>query len=192
LIFFVDYNAQYPDFNYLEAAPTDGLFASAATTGIWATVKATCGPASDAGCGSASIYTETLAPLATIRGLHRGLFGGQAPTTAIIAKLNVVTLSNPTAAAASNTYAASVADNYTAPSFNGVVKSDYYLPSGREIELMQKNLNDVGLGGFLAAGYWSSSETADSSVIVQYFSNGTLSTNATKGTSFSVRAVRRF
>jgi hypothetical protein len=27
LIFFVDYNDQSPDFNYLEAAPTDGVFA---------------------------------------------------------------------------------------------------------------------------------------------------------------------
>jgi hypothetical protein len=130
-----------------------------------------------------SIYTQTGADLTTIKGLHRGLLGGQAATNAIIAKHSGVAL---------NLFAAGVADSYTAPTFNGVSKSDYYLPTKDEMELMQKNLNDIGVGGF--AGnyyYWSSSEYVDGNTWSQYFYGGLQ--NATgKNANNCVRPVRAF
>ena len=182
LIFFVDYNDQYAGFNYLEAAPTDGVFAASAATGVWATTIAACGASSNADCQTNSIYTQTGTALATIKGLHRGLFGGQAATNAIIAKHSGVDLDR---------YAAGVADSYTAPSFNGVTKSDYYLPSKDEGELMHKNLNNVGVGGFMDGEYWSSSESDAPSAWRQSFVSGRQG-NASKNNTSYVRPVRRF
>ena len=182
LIFFVDYNDQYLGFNYLEAAPTDGVFAASVATGVWATTIAACGASSGSDCQSNSIYTETGVNLATIKGLHRGLFGGQAATDAIIAKHSGVAL---------NLFAAGVADSYTAPSFNGVTKSDYYLPTKDEIELMQKNLNNVGVGVFVDNYYWSSSEDVAFFAWVHYFSGG-FQSSANKNAPYCVRPVRAF
>ena len=182
LIFFVDYNDQYAGFNYLEAAPTDGVFAASVATGVWATTVATCGAASNASCLTNSIYTQTGTALATIKGLHRGLFGGQAATNAIIAKHSGVAL---------DLFAAGVADSYTAPSFNGVAISDYYLPTRDEIELMQKNLNNVGVGGFVDLFYWSSSEDGAYYAWGQYFGVGAQGSGG-KGDTFYVRPVRAF
>jgi hypothetical protein len=182
LIFFVDYNDQYAGFNYLEAAPADGVFAASAATGVWATTVAKCGEGSNSDCERNSIYTETGAALATILGLHRGLSGGQAATTAIIAKHIGVAL---------DTYAAGVADSYTAPSFNGVSKNDYYLPTQEELELMLRNLTNVGVGGFVAYHYWSSSEGARDSAWTQAFNDGTQNSYF-KGGPYHVRPVRAF
>lgn len=182
IIFFVDYNDQYAGFNYLEAAPTDGVFDASVATGVWATTIAACGPLSNASCQANSIYTQTGVALATNKGLHRGLFGGQAATNAIIAKHSGVT---------PNLFAAGVADSYTAPSFNGVTKSDYYLPTKDEIELMQKNLNNVGVGGFVAGAYWSSSEGTANDAWLQYFADG-YQNYVNKNATFYVRPVRAF
>ena len=187
LIFFVDYFDQYADFNYLEAAPTDGLFAAGAATGPWSTTHPGCGELSNLTCWDNSIYTETDTALATIKGLHRGLGGGQAATNAIIAKHSGVAL---------DLFAAGVADSYTAPSFNGVTKSDYYLPTKDEIELMHKNLNSVGVGGFVAYHYWSSSEAFATNAWNQNFLSGTLTSNrkglSNNSTDYHVRPVRAF
>jgi hypothetical protein len=182
LIFFVDYNDQYAGFNYLEAAPTDGVFDASAATGVWATTVANCGAARNASCQAYSIYTETGVALATTKGLHRGLFGGQAATTAILARHSGVALS---------LFAAGVADSYTAPSFNGVTKSDYYLPTKDELELMQKNLNNVGIGGFVDNGYWSSSEGSVGYAYYQFLSGGDFGALG-KNTTYYVRPVRAF
>jgi hypothetical protein len=182
LIFFVDYNDQYAEFNYLEAAPTDGVFNASAAMGVWATAVATCGAAGNASCQSYSIYTETGVALVSIKGLHRGIFGGQAATNAIIAKHSGVAL---------NLFAAGVADSYLAPSFNGVTKSDYYLPTKDELELMQKNLNNAGLGGFVDNGYWSSSEGSVGYAYYPFLSGGDWGT-AAKSTTYYVRPVRAF
>lgn len=182
LIFFVDYNDQYAGFNYLEAAPTDGVFASSAATGVWATTVANCGAVSNASCQANSIYTQTGVALATIKGLHRGLFGGQSATNAIIAKHAGVAL---------NLFAAGVADSYTAPAFNGVTISDYYLPTRDEIELMQKNLNNSGVGGFVGNDYWSSSEGDASYAWTQAFDRGVQSDGG-KSSTLYLRPVRAF
>lgn len=265
LIFFVDYNDQYAGFNYLEAAPTDGIFVGSAATvlvtnkarsnavvtlttsaahgfipgmsvtitgvdavldgtytitvvpttttfrystatsgtiasaavspegsvspnsttsalGEWATTVATCGAASNESCQSKSIYTESGIALTTIKGLHRGLFGGQAATNAIITKHSGVAL---------GLFAAGVADSYTAPAFNGVTKSDYYLPTKDELELMQRNLTNVGVGDFVAWSYWSSSDYFDGLAFNQAFNHGLTQSNS-KATLFYVRPVRAF
>jgi hypothetical protein len=164
----------------LEAAPTDGVFAAGAV-GPWATNVAKCGAGSSS-CQTNSIYTQTGVDLATIKGLYRGLAGGQAATNAIIAKHPLVVL---------NTFAAGVADSYIAPSFNGVTKDDYYLPTKDELQLMQKNLNNVGIGEFVSGRYWSSSEFTENIAGTQSFDNGSQS-NSPKSNNVSVRPVRRF
>jgi hypothetical protein len=177
LIFFVDYNDQYADFNYLEAAPTDGVFASSAATGPWATSVTNCGPSSNSSCLTYSIYTQLGVDLATIKGLHRGIFGGQAATAAIIAKHSGVDV---------DLYAAGVADAYST-----ATKSDYYLATKDEIELMQKNLNNAGVGEFKANWYWSSSEQGNAYAYVHYPGSGE-QTYGTKSPKYYVRPIRSF
>ncbi len=181
LIFFVDYNNEYATYDYLEAAPTDGVFASSVATGVWATTTTKCGATAPqaTNCQTATIYTETGVGRATLKGLHRGLFGGKAATAAIVARMETGT---PTA---KNTYAAGVADDYVA---NGI--TDWWLPSYDEQRKMRENLNSKGVGGF-AASYWSSSEFSPGYAWFQHFitgSQGVLST----GAETNVRPVRAF
>jgi len=182
LIFFVDYNNEYATYDYLEAAPTDGVFASSVATGVWATTTTKCGATAPqaTNCQTATIYTETGVGLATIKGLHRGLFGGKAATAAIVARMETGT---PTA---KNTYAAGVADDYVA---NGI--TDWWLPSKDELQKMQENLNNKGVGGFAADGYWSSSEIAERVALYQDFSYGDQGTFY-KSSTYYVRPVRAF
>jgi len=182
LIFFVDYNNEYATYDYLEAAPTDGVFASSVATGVWATTTTKCGATAPqaTNCQTATIYTETGVGLATIKGLHRGLFGGKAATAAIVARMETGT---PTA---KNTYAAGVADDYVA---NGI--TDWWLPSKDELQKMQENLNNKGVGGFAADIYWSSSESFAYYAWVQAFDNGLQGYSSKDATSY-VRPVRAF
>ncbi len=182
LIFFVDYNNEYATYDYLEAAPTDGVFASSVATGVWATTTTKCGATAPqaTNCQTATIYTETGVGLATIKGLHRGLFGGKAATAAIVTRMETGT---PTA---KNTYAAGVADDYVA---NGI--TDWWLPSKDELQKMQENLNNKGVGGFAADGYWSSSEIDAFFAWYQYFSFGAQGADG-KGSTGYVRPVRAF
>jgi hypothetical protein len=182
LIFFVDYNNEYATYDYLEAAPADGAFASSATTGVWATTTAKCGATAPQAtdCQTATIYTETGVALAAIKGLHRGLFGGKAATAAIVAR-------NDAGAVAKNLYAAGVADDYVA---NGI--TDWWLPSRNELAKMQENLNEKGVGGFAYAGYWSSSESDAGNAWNQYFDDGNQNYSDLKAFTYYVRPVRAF
>jgi len=181
LIFFVDYNNEYATYDYLEAASTDGVYASSVATGVWATTTTNCGgtapQATD--CQIATIYTETGVGLATIKGLHRGLFGGKAATAAIVAR-------HDAGSVAKNTYAAGVADDYAA---NGI--TDWWLPSKDELQKMQENLTNKGVGGFAADRYWSSSEDGALFAWVQNFSYGGQASSG-KGSTYYVRPVRAF
>jgi hypothetical protein len=87
---------------------------------------------------------------------------------------------------AKDLYAAGVADDYTS---NG--KSDWWLPSVEELNLIHENLNNRGLGGFAFASYWSSSETWRDSVWNLMFINGH-SSDIDKSGQFGVRPVRAF
>jgi hypothetical protein len=182
LIFFVDYNDEYATYDYLEVAPADAVYALSASTGVWATTATTCGPAPrNTDCQAGSIYTETGVALATIKGSHRGLFGGKAGTAAIVDRMNT---GIPTA---KNTYAAGVADDYVSPNGTG----DWWLPSKDELQKMQENLNNKGVGGFAADFYWSSSENNESLPWVQGF-NGGYQGFSNKGNDWYVRPVRAF
>ncbi|MCX6515834.1 MAG: DUF1566 domain-containing protein [Actinobacteria bacterium] len=181
LIFFVDYYNEDATYDYLEAAPTDGVFASSATTGVWATTVAKCGATTPqaTSCQTATIYTETGVALATIKGAHRGLFGGKAATAAIVAR-------HDAGSVAKNLYAAGVADDYVA---NGV--SDWWLPSRNELAKMQENLNEKGVGGFASDYYWSSSEVDAYNAWFQDFSYG-FQGFINKAATYYVRPVRAF
>jgi hypothetical protein len=181
LIFFVDYNNEYATYDYLEAAPTDGVFALSATTGVWATTTTNCGAAAPqaTNCQTATIYTETGVALVAIRGLHRGLFGGKAATAAIVAR-------HDAGVVAKNLYGAGVADDYVS---NGI--TDWWLPSVDELLEMQQNLNNKGVGGFASGSYWSSSEDGVSDAWDQFFVYG-LQNDSVKTSLVSVRPVRAF
>ncbi len=181
LIFFVDYNNEFATYDYLEAAPTDGVFASSATTGVWATTAAKCGATAPQAtdCQTATIYTETGVALATIRGLHRGLFGGKAATAAIVAR-------HDAGVVAKNLYAAGVADDYTT-----ATASDWWLPSQDELQKMQENLNNKGLGGFGFSYYWGSTSWGANFGCVQDFDYGGQSFTE-KTSTYYVRPVRAF
>ena len=182
LIFFVDYNDEYATYDYLEVAPADAVYALSASTGVWATTATTCGPAPrNTDCQAGSIYTETGVALATIKGSHRGLFGGKAGTAAIVDRMNT---GIPTA---KNTYAAGVADDYVSPNGTG----DWWLPSKDELQKMQENLNNKGVGGFAAGAYWSSSESYASGAWYQNFDSGLQNSNSKSNANY-VRPVRAF
>ena len=196
LIFFVDYDNEYASYDYLEAAPadgvfassdeftpSDGVFASSETTGVWATTVLQCGAVAPqvTDCQAATIYTATGVTLATIKGLHRGLFGGKAATAAIVARHDAGVVDK-------NLYAAGVADDYVV---NG--KTDWWLPSRNELAKMQENLNEKGVGGFALGFYWSSSEGGANDAWAQAFGPGTQYANSKTATAMSyVRPVRAF
>ena len=86
-------------------------------------------------------------------------------------------------------FAARVCANYSVVS-NGVHYGDWYLPSKEELNLLyiQKNV----VGGFTNDIYYSSTETSDTNVWYQSFTDGT-STNGLKNiTTAYVRAIRAF
>lgn len=79
-------------------------------------------------------------------------------------------------------------DNYT---FMG--KSDWYLPSKYELNILYVNLHKKGLGGFANTYYWTSTEIDEGNAWVLTFYNGTqvrFPKGAYSGTDF--RAVRAF
>ena len=67
------------------------------------------------------------------------------------------------------TGAVQTAVDYTAPSFNGVAKDDWWLGSIGEMMLMYTNLRQAGVGGFSTVSYWSSSEYAGDGAWLQGF-----------------------
>jgi hypothetical protein len=69
--------------------------------------------------------------------------------------------------------------------------SDWFLPSKEELRLMYTNLHTAGLGGFLNAPYWSSSEMTSSFAWQVIFTNG-ITQGTSKNNFISVRAVRAF
>jgi len=95
-----------------------------------------------------------------------------------------------TADTACTSGAIQTATDYTAPSYNGVVKDDWWLPSLGELMAMYWFQRQFGDAAFTAAIYWSSSEFSATGVWNQDFSNGRL--DGSKELSFLVRPVRGF
>jgi len=77
--------------------------------------------------------------------------------------------------------------------YRGGGKSDWFLPSKDELDLMYKNLKKAGIGDLDGSGYWSSSEdeSADYNASIQDFSSGFQCT-LSKVYTVRVRAVRAF
>ena len=72
-------------------------------------------------------------------------------------------------------------------------QSDWYLPSLAEIKMVYDVVHlGLGVGGFAADFYWSSSEYSASNAWFQYFINGVQYNNFNKSSNYYVRPVRRF
>lgn len=78
-----------------------------------------------------------------------------------------------------------------AASYRGGGKSDWFLPSKDELDLMHINMCKAGIGDFGGNDYWSSSEDSTDRAFLQLFYNGIQYTNW-KFNSFRIRAVRAF
>ena len=78
-----------------------------------------------------------------------------------------------------------VAANYTT-----TTKDDWYLPSRDELNLMYDKRGDIG--GFAAAGYWSSSEDNAYRAVAKGFFSGNQLYNTKDSTRVYVRPVRAF
>ena len=83
--------------------------------------------------------------------------------------------------------AANLVATYNASTYTK--KRDWFLPTIGELMLMSNNLQ--GLAGLLASDYWSSSGSSEISGWVQSFDHS-YQGEATKGTLYHVRPVRRF
>lgn len=184
IVFFVDTEGKYGDFDYLEVAPDD------LSAGIpWSTASV-CGPAQNASCFSSYLTTsgEALNFLA--------IGTGRAATAAIVARHEVTVVSKAS-------YAAGVADDYTT-----TTASDWWLPSRDELNELCKYARDTNQvagsperceGGTLRSGfaggnafYWSSSEMTANLVWVHRFNDWYQNAFYKSTTSGYVRPVRGF
>lgn len=80
--------------------------------------------------------------------------------------------------------------DYVSPAFNGVTKSDWWLPSLGELMVMYVNLRTAGVG-LGSDGYWSSTEISGPDAWWQDARTG-VQESATKSTGRLVRAIRAF
>jgi hypothetical protein len=86
------------------------------------------------------------------------------------------------------TSAAALADSHTV-TVSGVVYDDWFLPSKDELAQLYSQKETVG--GFVANGYWSSSENSAFHALYHGFNDG-FQGSVSKGTSVYVRPVRAF
>jgi len=166
-IIYVDLTNEIAGYDYLEVAPTDGVFGSTAATGAWSTRVAKCGTEATSLCDR-SFLSDASTALGYI-----GLGTGRAATAAIVAR-------HDAGAVAKNLYAAGVADAYTT-----ATASDWFLPSRDELNEVCKYERNTGqaagasiicaglLGqGGSSASYWSSSEFGLGAAWIQRFNSG--------------------
>jgi hypothetical protein len=188
LIFFIDYHDEYATYDYLEAAPTDGVFAftgsGGTSKGMWSAPVLKCGALLDADCQTNHLNADYFNALYNVTNRYLGIFGGKAATAAIVAR-------HDAGAVAKNTYAAGVADEYES---NG--KTDWWLPSPDELREMQKKLNgnaNGGVGVFENGHYWSSFQTGSNYAARLAFSMLSYQQNDVyKSNQMFVRPVRGF
>jgi hypothetical protein len=128
---------------YMEAATTDH-----STSIVWATTALSCynsgSTTENNSCQTNSIYSGSSIEQDASRTAATAIGKGMENTNQAYSRLN-------TGGAATNTYAAGIAWDY---SNNG--KSDWFLPS--KDELYELYLERVSVGGFSTGNYWSSSE----------------------------------
>lgn len=126
-----------------------------------------CEPVTDGGGAWATNLTNTALAFGDAIG------AGKSNTSLIIAKYG-----NSNAAGNSTT-------------FSGGGYSDWHLPSKYELKLIYENVKLAGLGGFLNAGYWTSTEIDASHAWIISFSTGEPA-SAVKNGSFQSRPIRAF
>ena len=165
-IFFVDYNDVYTSLDYLEAAPMGW--------GNGITVN-------QGGLTGETTGSSTVDPT---------MFWCSKKTTL----LGINTLANSAVGAgAINTLTAEAMCEGGAfraiTDYEGGGRTDWFFPSVGETQLMYTNLRIRGLGGFAAAGYWTSTEADATNCYYQAFSfNG----RASKGGAGFIRPARAF
>jgi hypothetical protein len=190
-IFYVDTTNEIPGYDYLEAAPTDGVFVGSAT-GVWATDIHRCSTSSSQDC-----QTSYLSDAGSMNN-YLQLGTGRAATALIIARHD-----GGFFPAARTSYAAGVADSYS-NTVGGIVVADWWLPSRDELNELCKyarnTLQTVGsavtcAGGTLrsdfSAEYHSSSEEDFGRVWSQDFGDGSQN-SIIKSSEHYVRPVRGF
>ena len=123
---------------------------------------------------STGIMWYAVTPLTIVGARNLGIGGGKPNTDAIISAQGVAS------------YAAAVCTGYSNND-----KSDWFLPSKDELNLMYSNLYANSMGGFAYDRYWSSSQATNGYDWFQYF-NGGGQTNNYGSTSCYVRAIRAF
>lgn len=186
-IIYVDSTNEIAGYDYLEVAPTDGVFGSTAATGVWSTPTTMCGavmPFTD--CQNSAVFGSGEALN------YLGLGTGRAATAAIVAR-------HDAGAVAKNLYAAGVADAYTT-----ATASDWFLPSRDELNEVckyERNTGQTAGASIVCAGrpgqsgssatYWSSSEVPTGDAMTQAFFSGGQVANI-KTTMLYVRPVRSF
>ena len=177
-IFFIDTNNDVPGYDYLEAAPTDGVFSGGQARGQWASTVAKCGDTGAENCQSHNLVNYSM----TVD--YRAVGTGRAATAAIVAR-------HDAGSVAKNVYAAGVADTYST-----ATASDWWLPSSGELALMYTNLKAASpsKGNFVSTlSYWSSTEgNLPTNASVRQFSNFDIYDFGDKSNELYVRAVRGF
>lgn len=167
IIFFIDDEGEYAEFDYLEAAPDDAATSVPWITGI-------------AGCGEANVNCTTnyLSSVAHVRESD-GLGIGRWATRRIVQRGDL--FNAPRA-----NYAAGTAYDYATAD-----AKDWYLPTYTETVKMYQNLHQTGSGSFTAAIYLTSTEGTDTNVHGVNFATGGF-TSAVKTYAARVRAIRSF
>jgi hypothetical protein len=185
VIVYVDTTNEMPAYDYLEVSPED------VSAGVaWANSTAKCGPAVNANCRESFLSDA---------GNSLNYFGvgiGREATALIVARHNAGSV-------AKTAYAAGIADTYTT-----ATASDWFLPSKDELNEVCKYARETGqaagasiactggtlrtgVGGFAAAGYWSSTEDAATNAWFHNFDTGSQH-SFNKVSNFYVRPVRAF
>jgi hypothetical protein len=166
LIFYVDTDNQFVDWDYLEAAPASTEW----TDKDWGTWSGT----GDSDSGDP--YTAV-----KVGSTEEAVGTGKHNTELIVATL---------AALGQSGKAAQLCDTLSTGG-----KNDWFLPGKDELNLMYMNLKTKGLGGFANDWYWSSSEGIDGGYVgahAEKFDNGLQEWMDLKRYPLRVRAVRAF
>jgi hypothetical protein len=167
LIFFIDSAGEYQDFDYLEAAPTDG-----AGSVPWVTEILFCG---EGNLNCTTSYVSSVSATRELQALGTGLRG----TLRVVHRGDSGSVNRAY-------YAAGVASSYST-----ATAADWYLPSYDELEKMYQNLHQLGLGSFTNNIYASSSELTELNVSNINFTNGAWASTL-KTFETSVRPIRSF
>jgi len=168
IIFFVDYNDIYTELNYLEAAPV----------GWGNAITVNQGGLTGERTGSATVdplmkwCSDTTTLLNLNLWTHSGVGKGATNTST-----------------ADTTCAGGAIQ--AAADYAGGSKTDWFLPSIGEAILMSTNMRPLGVGGFVADVYWSSSEGGAAGAWVQTFGDGYQGSDDKESNGY-VRPVRSF